>query len=97
MNAVQTTHKARARFSGTLEWICPSCAHFNRSKVKHGHWRITCKRETCHKVYGFGIILYDLSALKRTGKAIVPDDITFPTAPVAALDITRPHVHEVVA
>ena len=67
--------RLRVRHTGTLEWICPSCGFFNRSRLNRTTWVVKCGEELCHLAFGVGAILYVLPG----GRRDTPRDICIPT------------------
>jgi len=84
----------RARSHGPFEWLCPSCGHFNRTRERRGQWRVRCRAEGCHKWFGHGHRLWELSA--QRGRKVRPIDIVFPTAPVDVLPAGAVTINEYV-
>ena len=73
-----------ARFTGTLEWFCPLCEHFNRSRFI-GHrgtwWKVRCKFMYCRVRFIVGVRL--MRAAK--GRKMPPEDVVFiPDVPIKA-------------
>lgn len=64
----------RARVIGNLEWICPSCGHFNRSHLRPLLYTVQCSGVACRRAYGLGHSLHELPMARRS----VPDDYTIP-------------------
>lgn len=71
----------RARFCGTLDWLCPFCGYVNRSRIDRTGWQVQCKAKPCRRRFAYGLILHSLAALRGSGRAYVPPpDVTFPVA-----------------
>jgi hypothetical protein len=71
----------RARFSGTVDWLCPWCGYLNRCRLDRTSWRMRCKAKPCRRSFAHGLVLHSLGRLQHSGrKCLTPPDITFPTA-----------------
>jgi hypothetical protein len=81
METEQPKFTLRARFAGTVDWLCPFCGYVNHCRVDRTGWRIRCKAKSCRRWFAHGLVLHSLGSLKHAGrKCLPPPDITFPPA-----------------
>lgn len=58
----------RARFSGTLDWLCPWCGYLNRCRIDRTSWRIRCKVKPCRRWFAHGLVLHSLGRLQHSSR-----------------------------
>ena len=66
----------RARFHGWLEWICPGCGHFNRTRLHWTSWKAQCNGQRCRRVFVVGLTF--LFAPRGEGSKALPKDYILP-------------------
>lgn len=66
--------KFRSRTTGTEEWSCPFCGHFNRVMLRPERWTDRCNGDGCRRQVGFGRVAYVLPK----GPKVFPPDMIIP-------------------
>ena len=87
-NNLQPRFQPRARFCGTLDWLCPYCGYLNRMRVTRKTWRVRCRASECRRRLAIGVLFRSLAGGEGQGnRTIPPPDITFPEV---EFDIWKP-------
>lgn len=73
-------YQLRARFMGSLEWVCPRCGKINRSRMTWRSWRARCKGASCKQRYIVRLRLGVLTEPYQGPKRVPPPpDYIFPS------------------
>ena len=81
MEVEQPRFTLRARFAGTVDWLCPFCGYVNHCRVDRTSWRIRCKAKPCRRWFAHGLVLHSLGSLKHAGVNACPRPISLSLRP----------------
>ncbi len=77
----KSQYQLRARFDGTLNWICCWCGYINRSRINRLQWRVRCKAKPCRRTFAVGMLFHSMAGVRHSGRPhLPPADVTFPAA-----------------